>query len=398
MAERDGCLFGSHEGKPMKVLMLYDYPPPPAGLATQADMLLKGLREIGVEVHAAHWESTLEKEWYYRWFKPDIAVGVGYWGFTPHIILHPQKFGVLPVPWLVADGYIANFQDDLNALPLILVTSNWVKDVYVRDGIRGEGIEVLPIGCDTDRFTPRAGDDPEVVAMRAALGVAEDELLILTIGGDAASKGAQEVMQALSSLRSVPGLPKWRYVCKVWPQARTTHQNQLDLELAKKLGISEQVSYFSGRNSRDILPYLLAACDIYAAPSRLEGFGMPQVEAGACAKPVLGIAAMGMLDTLVDGETACLAAVGVENRISETVLGPESGFPERRKVHFDPPRIADYRADVEDLRRCLLSLISDPELRRRLGEAGRQRVVEHYDYRLIARRFVEIIGRRLGIS
>ena len=40
------------------------------------------------------------------------------------------------------------------------------------------------------------------------------------------------------------------------------------------------------------MPYLIAACDIYAAPSRLEGFGMPQVEAGACGKPVIGIKAM----------------------------------------------------------------------------------------------------------
>jgi glycosyltransferase involved in cell wall biosynthesis len=30
------------------------------------------------------------------------------------------------------------------------------------------------------------------------------------------------------------------------------------------------------------MPYLLSACDIYAAPSRLEGFGMIQVEANAC--------------------------------------------------------------------------------------------------------------------
>ena len=33
---------------------------------------------------------------------------------------------------------------------LILVTSNWVKEMYVRDGINGDKIEVLPVGCDTD--------------------------------------------------------------------------------------------------------------------------------------------------------------------------------------------------------------------------------------------------------
>ena len=122
----------------MKVLLLYDYPASPSGLATQGDLLYRGLLEIGVDARAVNGESEQEKEWYYRWFKPDVVVGVGYWGHTPQLILHPQKYGVQPVPWLVADGYIANYQDVLNALPLILVTSNWVKEMYVRDGINGD--------------------------------------------------------------------------------------------------------------------------------------------------------------------------------------------------------------------------------------------------------------------
>ncbi len=65
------------------------------------------------------------------------------------------------MPWLVADGYMANYHEVLNALPLILVTSNWVKEIYVRDGLDPDNIEVLPVGCDTDAFMPAPARGPE---------------------------------------------------------------------------------------------------------------------------------------------------------------------------------------------------------------------------------------------
>jgi len=61
----------------MRVLVMYSYPPNPAGLSTQGDLLFRGLGELGVEAHAVHFESAQEKEWYYRWFEPDVAVGWG---------------------------------------------------------------------------------------------------------------------------------------------------------------------------------------------------------------------------------------------------------------------------------------------------------------------------------
>lgn len=391
----------------MRVLLLYDYPPPPGGLATQGDLLLRGLNEVGVDAMATHLESDLEKEWTYRWFKPDVVVGVGYWGHIPLIVLHPQRSGILAVPWLVADGFIANYQEVLNALPLILVTSNWVKDVYIRDGIRGENIEVLPVGCDTDQFTPISQCDPKVLAIRQHFRIQPDQLMILTVGGDAASKGAQEVMKALAmldesrELRIGDGsrpLPSWKYVCKVWPQKRTVQQDELDLAIATQLGIVDRVEYSMDRVTRAFMPYLYSACDIYAAPSRLEGFGMPQVEAGSCGKPVIGMAAMGMLDTLVHGETALLAGVAEENYITETHLGPEAGFPKGRRIIFPQPRIADYRANVTDICQHLETLMCDPGLRQSLGEKARTRAVEQFNYRVVARRFVDILSRRLGMG
>jgi len=325
-----------------------------------------------------------------------VVVGIGYWGYTPHLILNPQKFGALAVPWLVSDGYIANYQNVLNALPLILVTSNWVKEMYVRDGISGDKIVVLPVGCDTDTFKPYSKNDPKIIAVREALGIAPDELMILTVGGDAASKGGREVMEALASIDKK--VPKWKYVCKVWPQQRTSIQDASDEELAESLGIDNKIIYAVNTISRTFMPYLIGACDIYAAPSRLEGFGMPQVEAGACGKPVLSINAMGMLDTLVHGETALLAGVAQKIVVNEVILGAAAGFEEGHKVVFDTPRIVDYRADVPDIAKYLELLMNDASLRDKLGKAGHERVVANFDYRVVAKKFVQIVSDKLGIQ
>jgi glycosyltransferase involved in cell wall biosynthesis len=380
----------------MKVLVLFDYPSSTGGLATQGALMYRGLQELGVDVFPVNFESAQEKEWYYRWFQPDVVLGVGYWGHTPHLVLHPQRYGVQPVPWLVADGYVANYQEILESLPLILVTSHWVKKMYIRDGVSGENIEVLPVGCDTDAFCPRERTDPKVSAVREALGVSEDQIMILTVGGDATSKGAQEVMQAMAI--NDTKAPDWKYVCKVWPQPRTEIQTLSDFKLATELGIEKNVVFTSNIISRNFMPYLLAACDIYAAPSRLEGFGMLQVEANSCGKPVIGIKAMGMLDTMVHGETAFLAGVAQKIWLRETILGEESGYPADHKVTFKHSRIVDYRASVHDIANYLMDLMTDEELRNQMGQAGRQRAVKRFDYRVVAKKFVEIVSKKFRIS
>ena len=380
----------------MKVLVLSEYPAPAAGLALQGELLCKGLSEMGVDVHPVHLESDLEKEWYYRWFKPDVVVGVGFWGHIPNLVLHPQRFGMKAVPWLVADGYIAEHRDVLNALPLILVTSNWVKEVYVRDGICGDNIVVLPVGCGTDRYKPHSQGDVKVQSIREEFGMSKDQLMILTAGGDGASKGAQEVMQALALIDGE--VPDWRYVCKVWPQTRTEQQNLIDLKLAADLGISEKVIYSTNVVSQNFMPYLLSACDIYAAPSRLEGFGMIQVEANACEKPVVAIDAMAFRDTMVHGETAFLAKIAEERKITEALYGEGHDYEKSHRIVFPNPRTAEYRASVPDIAKYLLLLMKDSALRQRMGEAGRKRVVELFDYRQVATQFVEIVSDRLGIQ
>ena len=98
------------------------------------------------------------------------------------------------------------------------------------------------------------------------------------------------------------------------------------------------------------------------------------------------------------GKTAFLASVAQEIRLREAVVGDESGYEEGHKVVFKRPRIVDYRASIHDIANYFMDLMQNADLRGKMGEQGRKRAVENYDYRVIAGRFVEIISEKLGIS
>jgi D-inositol-3-phosphate glycosyltransferase len=86
-----------------------------------------------------------------------------------------------------------------------------------------------------------------------------------------------------------------------------------------------------------------------AVPSHREGFGVACAEAMAHGRPVVASAVGGLLDLVVDGETGLLV----------------------------PPR------DVPALRAALERLLADRELRRRFGEAGRERIRENFSWRAV---------------
>jgi glycosyltransferase involved in cell wall biosynthesis len=94
------------------------------------------------------------------------------------------------------------------------------------------------------------------------------------------------------------------------------------------------------------LPPLYERAAVVAVPSHREGFGVACAEAMAAGRPVVASAVGGLLDLVVDGETGLLV----------------------------PPR------NVGALRAALERLLDDVELRRRMGEAGRERIREHFTW------------------
>ncbi|MBN2067428.1 MAG: glycosyltransferase family 4 protein [Candidatus Diapherotrites archaeon] len=366
------------------------------GVSIQGEMLYQGLLHNKHEARCCDREAVAEKELLYKSFKPDVVIGVGYWGDTPTLIQDPLHHGMTPVPWLNADGWVANYHDILNKLPLIMVTSNWVKHTYKRDGVTNRNIEVMPIGIDMQEMRPLPKNDVRIEQVKKMLRIKPGQKIILTAGGDTTSKGFQEVLKALGKIDK--DFPDWVYVGKSW-ESRTPYYHYKDeLKLMKELGIRRKVRFLDGPLSRDFMCCLLNACDVYAAPSRIDGFGMIQVEAQACGRPVLGVDSMGIKDTVLHGKTGFLAKVGEEVKLAEEWVYKWQGFKKKHKIKFDEPKTFGIRADVDDLADYLYKMLSDDELREKMGENGRDYVVENFDYVKTSERAYSLIEKKLGLN
>ncbi|MFH1327192.1 MAG: glycosyltransferase family 4 protein [archaeon] len=379
----------------MKILVLYAYPPEPDGVSLQGHYLYKGLLEAGVNAIPCHHNDSLQKEFYLRHFKPDVCIGVGFWGNVPEIIREPLKWGVIPIPWFNSDGWVANYQGEFNQLKLMFTTSEWVKSIYDRDGVDISKIVPMHIGIDTDLFKPEKNNEINL-ALRRMLGVRDHEKMILTMGGDVTSKGAQEMIKALAQINKE--FKEWKYICKTWPSECAHEWREREERLADELGIRDKIIFVDDAWSQEFMASVINACDIYAAPSRIEGFGMIQAEAMSCAKPVISINKGGPSEFIIHGKTGFLARVAEEIQLTEEWAYPGMGFASKQIVKFDPPKTFGYRANVEDLVKYTKELLLNPELCKTMGEAGRQHAIENLSYRVIAKKMLKIIQERLGIS
>lgn len=383
----------------MKSVILYAYPPESDGLSMQGHFLYRGMEENGEKVMPCSLGAEFEKEWIYKYFKPDVVIGVGFWNHTPDIVYHTKQFGIITVPWLVADGWVANYQKDLSELPLVLVTSEWVKETYRRDGTDVKNFEVAHIGLDPRLRHPILKSDPQIKTMRKMLGVKDNEVMILTVGSDVTSKGAQEVFKALKIIQGelrTKGI-YWKYICKLWGGDSADDHWEDEQALIQELGEDkDRVVYVEGPMSYEFMNVLLNTCDIYAAPSRLEGFGMIQVEAQACGKPVISIDHMGPKETVAHGKTGFLAPVAETVEVNEEWVCKDMGFEEDQKIIFDKPKTLAYRANVDSIAEYLLKFLTDQNLREKMGAAAADHALKNFEYHKTAEHVTKLIKEKYG--
>jgi len=168
-------------------------------------------------------------------------------------------------------------------------------------GVEKESIRVVPLGADSDVFTPT--HEKEAAALRKTLHL-EDAFVMLTVGRIGERKGHDVAIRAMAQL--APRHPALRYVIVGQGPLRNDLRR-----LAAEHGIADRVLFAGFVDDAD-LPAFYQMADLFVLPSRLtragetEGFGIVICEANLMGVPAIGTSGCGIEDALVDGVTGML--------------------------------------------------------------------------------------------
>jgi glycosyltransferase involved in cell wall biosynthesis len=133
----------------------------------------------------------------------------------------------------------------------------------------------------------------EGAALRRELGIPAGDKVVVCVGRLAGQKGQDILIEALAILSA--------QVKSIRLLLAGDGETLPELKkLAARLGVAGRV-FFLGR--RADVPRVIAACDVYAAPSRWEGLNIALAEAMLCGVPCVGASISGQADILKDGVT-----------------------------------------------------------------------------------------------
>lgn len=220
------------------------------------------------------------------------------------------------------------------------------KDAAVRfaekTGIPPARFEVLYNGVDTERFRPVS----DRRALRHALGLPLDEVLILTVASLAPVKNHAALVESGEQvLRQQPGPVRFMLV----------GDGVLRAEIERRIAESGLTDHFFLVGSSDRVADYYGAADIFVLPSRLEGMSNAILEAMASGLPVVANRVGGNPELVVDGTTGLLCRPGAPDEMTA----------------------------------ALVRLIADRALRDAMGERARARAVAEFSIEAMVERYAE---------
>lgn len=157
---------------------------------------------------------------------------------------------------------------------LVRVRRNDVA-LFERVGISLGKVTSIPNGYDSERFYPS-----DALNCRATLNLPLDKKIILYVGNFySEAKGHKYLIDAISIIVK----QRKDVLCIIIGSGKL----QTDIEKQIKSLDLDDFVYLPGRKSHGEIPIWMNACDIFVLPSLSESFGVVQLEAMACGKPVV---------------------------------------------------------------------------------------------------------------
>ncbi len=228
----------------------------------------------------------------------------------------------------------------------VIATDDATRDEVPRYlGVPASRVAVLPNGIDEAEIRDTTPPDWERVTRQALPLLRAADPVFLSVGRIEAYKGFGDILAAFDRLEEDGVLPRsWAWVVV----GKGGYERVL--ERRRRHGIAKHLA-FAGRVSDTLLHALYARADVFVHATRYEGSSLVTLEAMAHALPVVATRAGGIPDK-VDATNGRLVAPG----------------------------------DVAGLAQALRELSAEKGLRRRLGAAGRERVLRDYTWGAVARR------------
>jgi len=243
---------------------------------------------------------------------------------------------------------------------IIAVSMGTRADVLAHFAVEPERLHVIHNGIDAEFFRP----DPASDALRR-YGVDPAVPYVLFVGRVTRQKGIVHLVHALRDLD--PGIG----VVLAAGQPDTPEiGSEMEAGVAEVQAERPNVVWIREMVSREAVRQLYSHAALFVCPSVYEPFGIINLEAMACERPVVASAVGGIPEVVVDGETGLLVPVALRAD--------------------DPMSPQDPAAFARDLASAVNRLMGDPSLRRRMGKAGRRRALEHFSWGAIADQTVEL--------
>jgi glycosyltransferase involved in cell wall biosynthesis len=267
------------------------------------------------------------------------------------------------------------------------VTSNHAD--YLRERHGGSPalrlrLETIPLGVNPERYRPATPG--ERAAQRQALGATEDEVVVLFVGRLAYHSKAHPVpmFQALALAAQVTGR-KVHLVLAGWSSPAVLREYE---EAARTFAPNLRVSIVDGTKP-DVRFSVWHGADLFISLSDniQETFGLVVIEAMACGLPVLASDWDGYRDLVEDGETGFLVPTYLVRNALPNVTSRLLTMGELDYDSFLAECCQAVAVNIPAAARGCARLIEDVELRRRMGMAGRQRVLERFTWAGVVRAY-----------